>query len=162
VKKAMHEAFDRLAAMDDHAPNIIGPFEMMGVNALADSAVVIRFRIKTLPGKQWAIGRAYNEIVKEIFDERGIEIPFPHLTLYAGEDKKGQAPAFRVLSKRERPSAPAPHAESTALEATGEVTGDPVSQAPKSPPEQAAITEAALSDLATDIPEESGKRKHQD
>jgi small conductance mechanosensitive channel len=59
---------------------------------------VVRARIKTLPGKQWALGRAYSELVKEIFDERGIEIPFPHVTLYMGELKDGTAPPLRVQS----------------------------------------------------------------
>ncbi|MNW16358.1 hypothetical protein D3C71_2151850 [compost metagenome] len=40
----------------------------------------MRARIKTLPGKQWATGRRYNEIVKMIFAQRGIEIPYPHVT----------------------------------------------------------------------------------
>ena len=47
-------------------------------------------------GQQWGVGRAYNEIVKRIFDERGIEIPFPHQTIYFGEDKSGKAPPLRL------------------------------------------------------------------
>jgi small-conductance mechanosensitive channel len=155
VKQAMHEAFDRLAAMEDHAPNIIGPFEMMGVNAFEDSAVVVRGRIKTLPGKQWGTGRAYNEIIKEIFDARGIEIPFPHMTLYAGEDKKGEAPAFRVLSKRERGDPSPPRAEKVVEERPEETAGDIASSAEES---DSGATEVALSDLAKDIPEESGRK----
>ena len=66
------------------------------INALGDSAVVVRARIKCRPGKQWGVGRAYNEICKRIFDERDIEIPFPHQTIYFGVDKKGEAPALRL------------------------------------------------------------------
>ena len=65
---------------------------MHGVTALADSAVNIRVRIKTLPGSQFPIGRAYNRLVKRHFDAAGIEIPYPHMTLYFGEDKQGKAP----------------------------------------------------------------------
>ena len=54
----------------------------------------IRVRIKTLPGSQWSVGRAYNRLVKQYLDAAGIEIPFPHLTLYFGEDKNGEAPAM--------------------------------------------------------------------
>ena len=72
---------------------IIGDqLEVHGVTALADSAVNIRVRIKTLPGSQFPIGRAYNRLVKRHFDAAGIEIPFPHMTLYFGEDKQGKAP----------------------------------------------------------------------
>ena len=37
-------------------------------------------------------GRAYNEILKQVFDRQGIEIPFPHVTLYMGEDRKAARP----------------------------------------------------------------------
>jgi small conductance mechanosensitive channel len=96
VKQAMEEAF-QLLLKTDLGPDIIGDFEMQGVTEFADSAVIVRARIKTVPGKHWALGRAYNEFVKQVFDERGIEIPFPHVTLYLGEDKDGNAPPLRLL-----------------------------------------------------------------
>ena len=77
VKEAMSAAFDRLKAEDIDGA-ILEPLEMQGVISLGDSAVVLRARIKTRPAKQWAIGRRYNELVKDVMDERGIEIPFPH------------------------------------------------------------------------------------
>lgn len=95
VKEAMQEAFERLK-QTEHGESILEPLDMHGVTALGDSAVVVRARIKTLPGKQWGAGRAYNEIIKEVFDARGIEIPFPHLTLYMGIDKQGAAPPLHV------------------------------------------------------------------
>jgi len=98
VKALMQEAFDRLQ-QGEHGPNLIAPLEMHGVTRFADSAVVVRARLKTLPGTQWAAGRAYNEIIKEIFDERGVEIPFPHVTLYMGEDKQGNAPPLRIAGR---------------------------------------------------------------
>jgi hypothetical protein len=58
--------------------------------------VVIKGRLKTLPIKQWTVGRAFNRLVKLRFDAAGIEIPFPHRTLYFGELKDGTAPAARV------------------------------------------------------------------
>ena len=97
VKDAMTAAFERLKQTPFSA-DILDDFEMQGVAEFADSAVVVRARIKTLPGKQWALGRAFNEILKEVFDERGIEIPFPHVTLYMGQNKDGSAPPLRVES----------------------------------------------------------------
>lgn len=95
VKEAMNEAFD-LLMQTEHAEKIIGPLEMHGVTAFADSAVNVRARIKTQPGAQWAAGRTYNGFIKEVFDRRGIEIPFPHVTLYMGEGKKGEAPPLHL------------------------------------------------------------------
>ena len=89
---ALREAFDELAAGDDHKMNILAPLEVAGVTALADSSVNIRVRIKTTPGNQWDVGRAYNRLVKLHFDGKGIEIPFPHTTLYFGVGKEGEAP----------------------------------------------------------------------
>jgi len=70
--------------------------EILGVDALGDSAVVIKGRLKTIPGKQWSIGREFNRRIKLSFDELGIEIPFPHTTIYFGEDKTGNAPSANV------------------------------------------------------------------
>ena len=95
VKEAMQEAFERLKHTE-FGLAILGDFEMHGVVEFAESAVIVRARIKTAPGEQWAVGRAYNELVKQVFDERGIEIPFPHLTLYMGENKAGAAPPLRI------------------------------------------------------------------
>lgn len=95
VKEAMAEAFASLQA-SEHGERIIGPLEMQGITAFGDSAITVRARIKTLPGAQWAAGRAYNELLKEVFDRRGIEIPFPHLTLYMGADKAGAAPPLNL------------------------------------------------------------------
>lgn len=48
------------------------------------------------PIKQWSIGREFNRRIKKRFDELGIEIPFPHVTLYAGQGKRGEAPPVPV------------------------------------------------------------------
>lgn len=66
-------------------PKIIEPIEVVGVNEFADSAVVIRARFKTRPIEQWNVGREYRKRLKKAFDEKGIEIPFPHTTIYWGE-----------------------------------------------------------------------------
>lgn len=101
VKTAMFDAFEELRAMPDHAVSILADLEWFGLNAFGDSAVVLRCRIKTVPGMQWSVGRAYNEILKRIFDERGIEIPFPHQTLYFGERKDGSTQTVNVNSVTE-------------------------------------------------------------
>jgi len=79
VKKAMFEAFDRLMETE-HKDHILDHLDMHGVTGFGDSAVTVRARIKTVPGEQWSTGRAYNEIIKTVFEERGIEIPYPHIT----------------------------------------------------------------------------------
>jgi moderate conductance mechanosensitive channel len=72
------------------------PIEIMGLQKFDDSAVVIRARLTTKPIKQWEVGREFNRRMKRRFDELGIEIPFPHQTIYFGEDKSGNAPPAPV------------------------------------------------------------------
>lgn len=79
--------------------DILEPIEILGLDQFANSAVVIKARTKTKPIKQWAVGREFNRRLKKKFDEEDIEIPFPHITLYMGQDKVGQAPPLNVTMK---------------------------------------------------------------
>ena len=89
-------AFEDLKASEEHGHKLLEEMTVAGVIALADNSVNIRVVIKTTPGDQWGVGRAYNRLVKLRFDEAGIEIPFPHTTLYFGENKDGSAPPANV------------------------------------------------------------------
>ncbi len=95
VRELMHKA-DEILRASDLGSEILEPLDIQGVTELGDSAVVVRGRIKTRPGMQWAVGRAYNEIIKQVLDEAGVEIPFPHMTLYMGQDKEGSAPPLHL------------------------------------------------------------------
>ena len=92
AKEAMFEAFRRLKA-GDQGPKIFDDLEMHGVIMFGASSVDIRARIKTSPGDQWAVGRAYNEAIKAVFDERDIEIPFPQITYHAAQPPGFAKPA---------------------------------------------------------------------
>jgi small conductance mechanosensitive channel len=89
---------------------MLEPIEVAGVDRFADSAVIIKARLKTRPLKQWEVAREFNRRMKNRFDELGIEIPFPHQTLYFGVDKEGKAPPARVALTAEQ----ADHAEPAA------------------------------------------------
>ncbi len=93
VIKQVDEGLRKDPAFKD---NILAPIEIFGVDQFADSAVIIKARTKTKPIKQWGVAREFNRRLKKRFDELGIEIPFPHTTLYMGQDKKGGAPALNV------------------------------------------------------------------
>jgi small conductance mechanosensitive channel len=76
---------------------ILDDLEIAGVESWADSAVVLRCRFKVVPLEQWGVRREFLRRLKKAFDARGIEIPFPHVTIYAGTGKDGTAPPFRWL-----------------------------------------------------------------
>lgn len=76
--------------------------EIIGVERWDDSAVILRARLRVVPPiQQWNVRREFLKRLKKAYDERGIEIPYPHLTVYAGSDKEGRAPAFRVATNLE-------------------------------------------------------------
>ncbi|MEM6944168.1 MAG: mechanosensitive ion channel domain-containing protein, partial [Pseudomonadota bacterium] len=84
AKQAMLDCFAEMQSDRDWGGKIIGDLDWFGVQSLGDSSVVLRARIKTIPGQQWGVGRRYNELLKKTCDARGIEIPFPHMTIWMG------------------------------------------------------------------------------
>lgn len=88
VIEVMQSVGQSMREDEDFGKLIIEDVEIFGVDKFADSAVVIKGRIKTRPIRQWEVGREFLRRVKLAFDEQGIEIPFPHLSLYFGEDSK--------------------------------------------------------------------------
>ena len=85
VIKVMREVGEELASDSALRDQIIEPVEILGLDKFAESAIVIKARIKTVPLSQWAIGREYRKRLKYAFDENKISIPFPHTTVYWGE-----------------------------------------------------------------------------
>ncbi len=63
---------------------LLEDLDMLGVDDFGSSQVTIKFFIKTLPLKQWTVAREFKRRIKNKFDELGIEIPFPHQTMYWG------------------------------------------------------------------------------
>ena len=85
--------------------DILEPIEILGLDQFADSAVVIKARTKTKPIRQWAVAREFNRRLKKAFDEMDIEIPFPHITLYMGQDKQGRSAPLNMIVHKEAGSA---------------------------------------------------------
>ena len=73
---------DVMVADPVFGPLIIEKPEIFGVDSFKDSAVTIKGRIRTLPGRQWEVGREFMRRVKLTFDGNHVEIPYPHRTVY--------------------------------------------------------------------------------
>ncbi|HUF45687.1 MAG TPA: mechanosensitive ion channel domain-containing protein, partial [Aestuariivirgaceae bacterium] len=97
VIEALKQIGAELQSDPRYSSDMLEPIDVLGVDSFGDNAVVIKARLKTYPLKQWAVGREFNRRMKRRFDELGIEIPFPHRTIYFGEGKQGSAPPARVL-----------------------------------------------------------------
>ncbi len=61
--------------------SILEPLEVLGVDAFKATEVTLRFRLKTLPTKQWEVGRELRRRIKKAFDAQGIQIPSPQMTI---------------------------------------------------------------------------------
>jgi small conductance mechanosensitive channel len=100
VYAVMRTVAAELRADPELADKIVEDIEIAGVDQWGDSAVVIRCRFKVKPLEQWGVRRAYLYRLKKAFDASGIEIPYPHLTVYAGQPKTGQAAPLPVALQR--------------------------------------------------------------
>lgn len=96
VMAVMRQVGEEMLQDPDFGPDILQPMEVFGVDRFDDSAVIIRARFTTKPLRQWAVKREFNRRIKKTFDEKGIEIPFPHRTIYMGEPKEGAPPPVYV------------------------------------------------------------------
>jgi small conductance mechanosensitive channel len=98
VAEAMREAAASLLADPAFRPHILEPLEILGVDAFEASQVTLKARIKTVPLKQWEVGRELRKRIGRIFKERHISIPFPQLSVHLVESAAAGtlAPAARA------------------------------------------------------------------
>jgi small-conductance mechanosensitive channel len=85
VVEVMQNVGEELRRDGQFGPMMIEPIEVVGVENFADSAVILRARMKTKPLEQWKIGREYRRRLKKALEAHDIEIPFVHRTLSFAE-----------------------------------------------------------------------------
>ena len=77
VLAAMQDAGAAVQADPEFQPHILAPIEVYGVDAFEADRMTVKGRIKTVPQKQWLVGRELRKRLVRIFRERGIEVPIP-------------------------------------------------------------------------------------
>jgi small conductance mechanosensitive channel len=82
VVAVLKDVSEGMRRSEQYGPMIMEALDVLGVDQFADSAVIIKARIKTMPVMQWQVGREMNRRIKKRFDAEGIEIPFPHRTFH--------------------------------------------------------------------------------
>ncbi|MCI0530397.1 MAG: mechanosensitive ion channel family protein [candidate division Zixibacteria bacterium] len=90
VISVLNEVAENLRKDPVFSQYILEPLTVLGLDSFGDSSVNMKIYFKTLPLKQWDVAREYRKRVKKAFDEKGIELPFPHRTVYIG---KAETPA---------------------------------------------------------------------
>ncbi|MBU0731150.1 MAG: mechanosensitive ion channel family protein [Proteobacteria bacterium] len=88
VIEIMREVGKTMRQEEKYSTIMLEDLDIFGVDKFGDSAVVIKGRIKTMPIRQWEVGREFLRRIKLSFDENNIEIPFPHRSIYFGEKSK--------------------------------------------------------------------------
>lgn len=96
VTDAVRAAAEELMADPAFAPSILEPLEVVGVDAFGTSQVILKFRIKTVPLKQWEVGRELRRRIKKVFDARGIDMPHPQIAIRTIHSKPRDEPANRT------------------------------------------------------------------
>ncbi len=91
-------------------PFILEPLEIVGIDKMTELGVTIQSRIKTLPRKQWAVGREFTRRMKKAFDRNGIEMPYAVKPGYLAElaeraSVEGQQPEATDAGPRQMKSA---------------------------------------------------------
>jgi len=87
VLKLLEEIGRELGVEEPWKSAILEPLKILGVERFGESQLVIRVVVKTVPLKQWEVGRELRKRIKNRFDEKGIQIPFSHCVLI-WEDKE--------------------------------------------------------------------------
>lgn len=75
VIAVMRRVGDELRADPAHAPLILEPIEIFGVDGFKEASLVIKARLQTAPIQQWAVGREYRRRLVQAFAAEGIESP---------------------------------------------------------------------------------------
>lgn len=89
VMALMRKTWEEMKADPNWGPMMISQTpSFLRVDEFADSGIVIKIVGETQPIKQWDVTAEYRRRIKGVFDEHGVEIPWPHTKVYFGEPFK--------------------------------------------------------------------------
>ena len=76
---------DELQKDSRFGPFVLEPVEIMGIDSFADWSMGLKFRVKTVPLKQWDVGRELRRRLRKALDAAGVNVPFPAITALGAE-----------------------------------------------------------------------------
>lgn len=99
VMAIIKKIWEELAEDPDWGPFLISKTPwLLRVNEFGDSGIVIKAVGETKPGKHWDTMGELRRRIKRVFDEEGIEIPWPHVKLYMGDTEAGKGLPCKACS----------------------------------------------------------------
>ena len=84
VIEVVNRVGKEMAADPDWAPQIMKAPQVLRVDAFEDSGIAIKIVGETKQMQQWAVMGELRLRIKKVFDEEGIEIPWPHTKVFFG------------------------------------------------------------------------------
>jgi small conductance mechanosensitive channel len=84
---AMRDAAATLEKDAEFRAHILAPLEVYGIDAFEESQLVVKARIKTVPTKQWMVGRELRRRIAKVFLERGIAPPTGRMIVTLEKEK---------------------------------------------------------------------------
>jgi small-conductance mechanosensitive channel len=107
IMQVMREVADDLRADPKFSEVILQPLEINGIDSFTDANIVIKSRIKTLPLKQWDVGRELRRRLMKRFAAEGIKFPQRQLVLHMAPAEEER---LRALAA---PGGPTPPSDSS-------------------------------------------------
>jgi small conductance mechanosensitive channel len=97
------EILNRIGHEMNHDPlwseRMLGEPQVLGLDDFADSALVFKVVFKTKSLEQFNVGREYKRRLYYAFKDAGVEIPFPHRTVYHRMEKQEKPLSFDIVQR---------------------------------------------------------------
>jgi small-conductance mechanosensitive channel len=97
VADAIRDAAASMMTDPEYRPHILAPIDVYGVDAFEADRLVVKARIKTVPQKQWLVGRELQKRIARLLRERGIQVPLRQVNLKV--DSEESSP-FKLQSEK--------------------------------------------------------------
>ncbi|MCG6919378.1 MAG: mechanosensitive ion channel [Deltaproteobacteria bacterium] len=104
VKKIIKKIDKEIQKDPELAAGLLDKIKSQGVKAMDDSAMIMRVKFKTVPGRQFIIRRAVFQLIQEAFRKEGIEFAHRNVTVYIPPETTARDSKEERESKDESPT----------------------------------------------------------
>ena len=91
IKKIVEKIDAKIQENEEFAEGLMGPIKSQGVRQMDDSAMIVRVKYKTIPGKQFIIRREVYRLIQKEFKANNIEFAHRNVTVYMPPGEPGGA-----------------------------------------------------------------------
>jgi len=104
VKKIIKKIDKEIQKDPELAAGLLDKIKSQGVKAMDDSAMIMRVKFKTVPGRQFIIRREVFQRIQEAFRKEGIQFAHRNVTVYMPQETAGGESNKESESKDESPT----------------------------------------------------------